>query len=83
MRRILELRRSGLCTCSSLQAELLVLLSAREDCGGSCPVSNMGHSSCWCGAMASKRTLNARNLETLGAAALAELLLELSSAARR
>lgn len=29
--------------------------------------------------MASKRTLNARNLETLGAAALAELLLELSS----
>ena len=29
--------------------------------------------------MASKRTLNARNLEALGAAALAELLLEVSS----
>ena len=28
--------------------------------------------------MASKRTLNAKNLETLGAAALAELLIEVS-----
>lgn len=72
MRRILESRGSGLCTCSSLEAELLALRSGREDCGSSCPVSNMGHSSCWCGAMASKRTLNARNLETLGAAEGAE-----------
>ena len=30
-------------------------------------------------AMAAKRTLNARNLESLGAAALAELLIEVSS----